>query len=122
MKGSKLSARLALTVDAFIGTSPGIVLGYGARLVLREHLTAGELLIFLSYFKTAFRPIRDFAKYTGRVAKASAAGERVLDVLDRTPEVRDLSGAVRAPAFQGEVRFENVSFYYETGHPVLKKI
>jgi ATP-binding cassette subfamily B protein len=122
IKGSKLSARLGRTVDALIAVSSGITLWYGARLVLREHLTAGELWIFLSYLKTAFRPIRDFAKYAARIAKASAAGERVLDVLDRTPEVRNLPGAVPAPKLRGEVRFENLNFEYEPGHRVLRNI
>jgi ATP-binding cassette subfamily B protein len=66
--------------------------------------------------------VQDFAKHTGRVAKAAVAGERVLDVLERTPEVRDLPGAVPAPPFQGAVRFENVSFAYEPGRPVLERI
>src|SRR5438046_8453491 len=66
--------------------------------------------------------MRDFAKYTGRLAKASAAGERVLDLLDRVPDVRDLPGAVPAPPLRGAVRFEAVSFAYEPGRPALDEI
>ena len=122
MRGSRLSARLGRTVDILIASSSGIVLWYGCRLVMREQLSAGELLIFLSYLKTAFRPVRDFAKYAARIAKASAAGERILDVLDRTPEVRDLPGAVPAPAFRGRVSFENLNFAYVQDQHVLKDI
>jgi ATP-binding cassette subfamily B protein len=46
----------------------------------------------------------------------------VLDLLERTPEVRDLPGAVTAPAFRGEVRFEGVDFGYEPGQRVLQGI
>jgi ATP-binding cassette subfamily B protein len=80
------------------------------------------LVVFLAYLKMAYRPIQEFAKYTARLAKASAAGERVLDLLDRTPEVRDLPGAVAAPPLTGAVCFDGVSFAYETGRPVLDGI
>src|SRR5206468_4152048 len=71
---------------------------------------------------SAYRPVQDFAKYTGRLAKASAAGERVIDLLERVPDVRDLPGAVRAPAFCGHIQFEKVNFAYESGQPLLQEI
>src|SRR5207245_6446394 len=67
-------------------------------------------------------PAKDFAKYTGRLAKGSAAGERVVDLLDRTPDVRDLPGAVPAPPLRGHVRFEAVGFAYDPGHAALEAI
>jgi len=89
---------------------------------LHGELTPGDLLVFLAYLKNAFRPIQDFAKYTGRLGKASAAGERILDLLERVPDVRDRPDAVKAPVFIGEVRFQNVSFAYEHGRSVLEGI
>jgi ATP-binding cassette subfamily B protein len=94
----------------------------GARLVLGGDLTAGALVVFLTYLKNALKPVRDFAKYTARLAKAVAAGERVIDVLEREPEIRDLPGAVPAGPLRGEVRLENVTFGYEPSHPVLQGI
>ncbi|MDQ3927775.1 MAG: ABC transporter transmembrane domain-containing protein, partial [Chloroflexota bacterium] len=122
VKSSKLSASLERTVDVLIALATGLVLWQGANLVLEGALTAGDLLVFLTYLKNGFKPVRDFAKYTGRLAKATAAGERVMDVLQREPDVRNLPGAVPAPALQGAVRFNNVSFEYEPGHPVLRDI
>jgi ATP-binding cassette, subfamily B, bacterial len=122
VKGKRLAARLERTVDMLVAIATALVLWYGASLVLRNALTPGDLLVFLAYLKDGFKPVRDFAKYTGRLAKATAAGERILDLLERTPEVRDLPGAVRAPAFRGAVRFERVSFGYEPGRPVLNEI
>ncbi len=122
MKGRRLAASLERSVDVLTAVAGALVLYYGTRLVLRKALTPGDLLVFLAYLKNAFRPIQDFAKYTGRLGKAAAAGERVLDLLERVPDVRDFPGAVPAPAFRGEVRFENVSFAYERGQPLLKEI
>ena len=121
-KASKLAASLERTVDVLVALSTGLVLWYGATLVMRGTMTPGDLLVFLTYLKNTFKPVRDFAKYTGRLAKASAAGERVMDLLEREPEVRDLHGAVPAPRFRGAVGFNNVSYEYTPGHPALRDI
>jgi ATP-binding cassette subfamily B protein len=122
VKARRLSAALGRTVGFLIATSTALVLWYGAWLVLERQLTPGELLVFLAYLKTATKPMQEFAKYTGRIAKATAAGERVLDLLDRTPEVRDLPGAVAAPRFDGAVCFAGVRFAYEPGQRVLEHV
>jgi ATP-binding cassette subfamily B protein len=122
MKGARLSAALARTIGFLIAAATALVLWYGSRLVLRGELTPGDLLVFMAYLKNALRPVQDFAKYTGRLAKATAAGERVLDLLRQEPEVRDLPGAVAAPPLRGAVRFEDVRFEYVPGRPVLDGI
>ena len=122
VKGKRLSATLERSVDVIIAMATAMVLWEGTRLVLRGAISSGDLLVFLAYLKSAYRPVQDFAKYTSRLAKATAAGERVIDLLERVPEVRDLPGAVQAPAFRGEVTFENVGFAYEPGLPVIEDI
>jgi ATP-binding cassette subfamily B protein len=122
VKARRLAASLERSVDLLTAIGGALVLFYGTRMVLRQQLTAGVLLVFLAYLKNAFRPIQEFAKYTARIGKAAAAGERVLDLLNHIPEIRDLPGAVKADAFQGEVVFENVHFAYEQGRPILQDI
>jgi ATP-binding cassette, subfamily B, bacterial len=122
LKGTRLAARLERTVDLLVAVSTGVVLFFGAQLVLAEALTAGALIVFLTYLKNAMKPVRDFAKYTGRLAKATAAGERVLDVFEREPDVQDSPDATPAPPLRGVVRFEHVYFGYEADTPVLKGI
>jgi ATP-binding cassette subfamily B protein len=122
VRASRLSASLERSVDLLVALATALVLWYGARLVLQHALTAGDLLVFLSYLKNAFRPARDFAKYTGRLAKATAAGERVLDVLEEIPDVRDLPDARPAPTFSGAVRFDRVTFAYEPGRDALEDV
>ena len=122
VKGKRLSATLERTVDVLIAIATALVLGVGARLVLSGEITSGDLLVFLAYLKSAYRPIQDFTKYTGRLAKATAAGERVIDLLDRVPDVCDGAEAEKAPAFTGRVQFEQVRFAYEHETPLLDDI
>jgi ATP-binding cassette subfamily B protein len=121
-KATRVGAQLERTVIMLTAVSTAIVLWQGTRLVLLGVLTPGDLIVYLAYLKNTFKPGRDFAKYTTRLARAAAAGERVIDLLDRTPEIRDLPGAVRAPAFRGSVHFDHVTFCYEPDRPVLQDI
>lgn len=122
VQAKRLQARLERSVDVLIAMATALVVWYGARLAMANQLTPGDVLVFTTYLKTAFKPVRDFAKYTGRIAKASAAGERVLEVFEQEPEVRNRPDAVEAPSFRGAVQFDNVSFAYEPGRPVLHNV
>jgi len=122
VKGKRLSASLERSLDVIIALATALVLWFGARLVIAQEISVGDLYLFIAYLKSSYRPVQDFAKYAGRLGKASAAGERVIDLLERVPDVRDLPGAVRAPALSGEVEFDAVNFAYERNQPVLKDI
>jgi ATP-binding cassette subfamily B protein len=122
VKTTRLSARLERSVDLFTTVGTALVLWFGARLVIQDSLTPGDLIVYMSSLRAAFRPMHDLAKYTSRIAKATAAGERVLDVLEAQPDIKDLPNAAPAPRFQANIRFENVSFSYEPGHFVMRNI
>lgn len=122
VQAKRLSAGLERRVDVLSSVGTGLVLLFGARQVKEGTLTPGELLVFMFYLKTAFKPMRDLAKYTGRIAQASASAERILDLLDEEPEITDAAHAVDAPAFRGELAFEHVTFGYEPGRPVLRDV
>lgn len=118
-QASKLAAGLERTVDVFVTFATAIALWQGARLVMAGTLSPGDLVLFLTYLRNAVRPARDFAKYTTRLTRAAAAGDRVLELFDRLPEVRDQPDSRPAAPFRGELRFENVDFDYEPGRPGL---
>lgn len=122
IKAKRLEARLERTVDLLVAGATALVLWYGAVLVLRQRITPGDLILFLSYLRSAYKPVRDFAKYTGRLAKATAAGERVVDLLEQTPDVIDRPGAIAAPAFRGALGFDRVSFAYDSTRHALADI
>ena len=122
VKAKRLQAGLERSVDVLTAAATALALYGGGRLILTASLTPGDLLVFLSYLKSALKPLKDFAKYTGRLAKASAAGERVLEILELTPEVEDLPHVRPAPRFCGALGFEAVSFAYDDGIPVIKDV
>ncbi len=122
VKAKRLAAGLERSVDLLVAVAIALVLYFGTLQVLRGRLTPGDLLVFITYLKATFRPIRSYAKYTARLAKASAAGERVVQLLDEVPEIRDAEGATPAPPFRGAVTFDRVSFGYRDGQPALEDL
>lgn len=122
VKTKRLSAQMETKVGILLACAQALILWYGAKLVLSGSLTPGDLIVFLAYLKYTFKPMRNFAKYTGRLAKAAAAGERVIHIFNQIPEIMDLPDAKAAPTLKGNIRFENVSFFYEPQKPVLRDI
>lgn len=120
VRAKRLSAGLERSTDVLVGAATALVLYVGARRVLDGALTPGELTVFLTYLKAAFKPMRDIAKYTGRIAQAAASSERVVDVLEERPDVVDASWARPLTRVRGAVRFEGVWLSYVPGHPVLR--
>lgn len=120
VRTARLTSGLERRIDVIGSLATAAVLYFGAEFVLGGSMSPGALLVFLAYLKRSFNPLQDFAKYTGRLAKAAAAGERVLDVLQRTREVNDRPEALPAPQFHGDVAFEDVEFGYRDGRRVLR--
>lgn len=121
-KAQRLSAGLERTVQVLVSVCTAVALWLGAGLVIKAKLTPGELLVFLNYLRTAFKPMRQLAKYLGQMSKALASGDRILNLLETPNDVRDAEDAIDAPRFIGRIRFENVTFGYEPGKPVLKNV
>ena len=111
----RLSAGLERKVELLIAFATAIVLLDGTRDVLHSRMTPGDLLIFLSYLKNAFRPIREYAKYTGRLAKAVTAAERITELMQQQPAIIDNPHARDLPSAPGTIRWENVAFSYHDG-------
>lgn len=120
VKGKRLSAGLERKTDVLVGVATAIVLFVGAQRVLAGAMTPGDLVVFLTYLKAAFKPMRDVAKYTGRIAQAAASSDRIVDVLTLSPAISDRPGARTAERFRGDIEFRNVWLEYEPGQPVLK--
>ncbi|MEO0540178.1 MAG: ABC transporter ATP-binding protein [Cyanobacteria bacterium P01_A01_bin.105] len=116
----RLRAGQERLVEILVAVAQALVLWRGVQLVLVGQATPGDLIVFLSYLKVAFKPMRQLAKYTGQIAKAVASGERIIDLLETIPDVRDLKGARPAPTFQGDIRCENVTFAYGPNQGVLR--
>jgi ATP-binding cassette subfamily B protein len=92
-----------------------VVLLYGGRLVIDKTLTIGILVAFTSYLTQLMMPLRMFGMIVSLSQRAIASGQRVFELLDAAPEIKDEPGAVELPPIRGHVELRQVSFGYGGG-------
>jgi ATP-binding cassette subfamily B protein len=109
-------------IDFIASLSTVIIIWYGGRLVIENAITIGELVAFTTYLGQLINPVRRLGVIIPAVAMASAAGERIYNILDAQSEVEDDPHAQKLPAIQGHVKFEDVSFSYFNQQTVLDKL
>lgn len=112
VRSRRLAAALERRTDVIVGVATAVVLAGGGWQVVRGAMTPGDLVLFLMYLKTAMKPLRDLAKYTGRIARASASGERVAELLEESVDIADSPGAMPLGKVWGELEFRGVSASY----------
>ena len=93
----------------------------GGWLSLRGLVSVGEIATFVVYIMNFFRPMRGIAMLYNQLQSALAGAERIFEVLDVQPLVRDLPDAVDVP-LQGHVQVDHVTFAYAAGKPVLEDV
>ena len=122
LRARSMKARLSPMVDLLVAVGTCLVLGYGARLVLKEGFTTGQLVIFIFYLGKTYKPMKDLSKMSNIVAKATLSFERIQELLDMESRVRDMPGAKAAPRFRGAMEFEHVTFSYDGKHHILNDV
>ncbi|TML04060.1 MAG: ABC transporter ATP-binding protein [Actinobacteria bacterium] len=106
-------------VDLLSSVALAIVLGYGGHLYFNGDVTIGTLFAFMLYVQNFFDPVQQLSQLYNTFLSATAALDKIMDVLDEEPQVVDARGAQALPEVQGHVRFEGVRFSYGTGPEVL---
>jgi ATP-binding cassette subfamily B protein len=119
---TRLEARMYRSVELTLSAGLAVMLSFGTIRTLRGALSPGELIVFISYLRGAYRPLRRASKTVQRSAKALASAERVVELLEVTPALRDAPDARPAPPLEGEIWFDHVDFAYGAGEEVLHDI
>lgn len=109
-------------VFVFIGLSTGIILWYGGSQVISGSISIGVLSGFITYMTMMMRPVRQTGMLTNQAITAAAAAERVFEILDLEPEVRESPDAVVLSSANGHIEYRDVSFSYDKKTPVLSHV
>jgi ATP-binding cassette subfamily B protein len=109
-------------VDLLSTVALAVVLGYGGHLYFQSAITLGTLFAFMLYVQNFFDPVQQLSQLYGTFLSATAALDKIVDVLDQEPELVDRPGAVELPRVDGGVAFEGVRFGYGDGPEVLHEL
>jgi ATP-binding cassette subfamily B protein len=111
-------------IEVLTAVALALILWYGGGETVQGTMTVGVVAAFLQYTRRFFRPIQDLSEKYNILQAAMAASERIFELLDTEPEVRDDPHPLHLPApGRGEIEFRDVWFRYsDDGDWVLKGV
>ncbi len=122
LKALKLGSVFHPTVEFFSAVGTILVVGVGGLLAFHDQLSVADIVAFLLYLSLFYGPVTSIARLLEDAQNAYAGAERVMMILDTSPEIEDCEGAVETGRVQGNITFDHVSFHYQNKVPVLKDI
>lgn len=122
IRTARMGAAATRAVEIISSAGIATVVLFGAMLVLNRQITPGDVLVFTSYLTNMYKPIRDLAKLSTKFSKAMVSAERINEILELEPEIQDDPDAIKAAHLKGEITFDQVSFSYGDGKPVLRNV
>jgi ATP-binding cassette subfamily B multidrug efflux pump len=109
-------------IELLATTTTALLLWYGGGQVLRERVSLGALVAFLSYLRMFFSPIRDLSQKYSVMQSAMASAERVFQLLDNRDQELVSPSKGSPSGTEGKIEFRRVTFAYRPGEPVLEDI
>jgi subfamily B ATP-binding cassette protein MsbA len=108
----------------FLGAiAASVILLYGGYLIIvSQSLSADKFFVFLAASLSLMQPIKRVGEANSKIQRGLGAATRIFSLLDKKEKVLELPHCVPFPGLQKEICFRDVSFEYEGGEPVLKKI
>jgi ABC-type multidrug transport system fused ATPase/permease subunit len=123
MKTVYLNAAYFPAVELLSAVATGAILLYGGNQVLDGALEIGVLVSFVFYLQSFFDPIQQLSQLYTTYQAGMAALDKIFDLLDEQPEVRDQETAIDLPPIRGAIEFDDVTFSYgDTGAPALDRV
>ncbi len=99
-----------------------LILWYGGSEILKERLSLGELVAFLSYMRLFFQPLRELAQKYSIIQSAMASAERIFELFDTKSSLKLPPNPHSTDDLTGDVRYNTVSFGYDDDKQILNDI
>lgn len=122
LNSARMSSLFFPAMDMVSILAIALVIIYGGPLVFANEISAGTFVAFVLYMHRFFEPIRDIGFRWNTLQMAMASGERIFQILDTEPHIREAPSPVPLPQMRGDVILDQVSFDYQPDTPVLRDI
>ena len=119
VRASRTRSRASPMMETLGGAAIAVVILYGGHQVITGARTPGALFSFITALLLAYQPLKSLANLNASLQEGLAAAQRVFEVLDVEPTIRDMPGARPLRVAGGEIRFEGVRFGYAPGTVAL---
>jgi subfamily B ATP-binding cassette protein MsbA len=121
-KASRVSSATHPIMESLGGVAIAVVVLYGGHQVLEGTTTPGAFFSFITALLLAYQPMKSLANLNAKMQHGLAAAQRIFELLDEKPEIRDRTDAKPLSGVKGAIRLENVRFGYEEGRSALDGI
>lgn len=99
-----------------------VVLGAGGWMVIEGQMTYGTLITFTAYAAMLYSPLTSFVNMISWMSNASNAMQRLMEVMDAEPEVKEKADATSLEKLRGDIEFKNVEFSYDKNRKIIDGI
>jgi subfamily B ATP-binding cassette protein MsbA len=121
-RAARTRAKASPMMETLGGVAVAIVILYGGHQVIAAARTPGAFFSFITALLLAYQPMKNLANLNASLQEGLAAAQRIFEILDIEPEIRDSPGALPLAVRGGEIRFEAVRFSYRPGTVALDGI
>ena len=121
-RAGRTRSRASPMMETLGGAAIAVVILYGGHQVISGAGTPGALFSFITALLLAYQPLKSLANLNASLQEGLAAAERVFEVLDVEPTIRDMPGARPLRVEGGEIRLKGVRFGYAPGIVALDGI
>jgi subfamily B ATP-binding cassette protein MsbA len=121
-RNTRTRSRASPMMETLGGTAIAVVILYGGHQVISGARTPGALFSFITALLLAYQPLKSLANLNASLQEGLAAAQRIFEVIDIEPMIRDIPAARPLRVAGGEIRFDNVRFGYVPGIPAIDGI
>lgn len=120
LKASRLSSLFGPLIDQLNYVGLAAVIVFGAWQAMNGRMTTGEIVAFMAYLRLLQNPIRQFSRTMNVIQQSAAAYDRIVEIMETKPNVKDEESAIELPRIKGHIVFDDVDFSYQKNVPVLQ--
>ncbi|HMA67272.1 MAG TPA: lipid A export permease/ATP-binding protein MsbA [Desulfosalsimonadaceae bacterium] len=122
VKSFRARALTSPVMEVMGGIGVALVIWYGGHGVIKGTSTPGTFFSFMTAVMMLYNPAKKLSKLNATVQRGLSAADRIFDILETRSDIQDPPDPVPLPRRQHRIDFENVSFAYESGEPVLEDV
>lgn len=122
LKNARTESLSSPVMELLGAAAMAVILWFGGKDVIRGVWTTGDFFAFIGSALSLYQPVKNFARSNAAIQQAHAGAERMFDLMDAKPTVRQKPDAAELPAFHQEIRLDHVNFAYRPDRPVLQDL
>lgn len=109
-------------VDFCWGLGTMVLFWVGVGMIGSQSVSVGTLVAFGTYISMFWSPVMNLSNFYNQLVTNISGAERIFEILDTKPDIKDENGVVELPEIKGEVEFNHVSFSYDVGTKAETKV